>query len=218
MSGAQAPAGPGRDPEHHLGRLADQAQAPATALPSGAWPDALAVFSIAAPVTLSCLAVAWELARGITSPANMALAIVFYGLGLPLPLVLLRLRRVAAVVSLQATVLLAVACANVLFRGGFGEPFAFSLFGYAAETAALFGSAGPRRGLQLLSWRTWALRVLLLFAVPLYVLLITSITYLFQQPVVLTLLTYLPPLAAAGLGLRAIRRPRQHGPDGEQPA
>jgi len=61
-------------------------------------------------------------------------------------------------------------------------------------------------------------RVLLLFAVPLYVLLITSITYLFQQPVVLTLLTYLPPLAAAGLGLRVIRRSRRRGHDGEQPA
>jgi hypothetical protein len=191
----------------------------ARALPSGAWPDALAVFSVVAPVALTCLAIAWDLAGGSRiSPANVALAAVFYGLGLPLPLVLLRLRRVAAVVSLLATVLLAVACANVLFRGGFGEPFAFSLFGYAAETAALLGSAGPRRGLQLLTWRTWALRVLLLFAVPLYVLLITSITYLFQQPVVLTLLTYLPPLAAAGLGLRAIRRSRQRGPDGEQPA
>jgi hypothetical protein len=255
----------------------------ARALPSGAWPDALAVFSVVAPVALTCLAIAWDLAGGSRiSPANVALAAVFYGLGLPLPLVLLRLRRVAAVVSLLATGLLAVASASVLLNGGFGEPFTFSLFAYAAETAALFGSAGPRRGLQLLTSRTWALivvagacgglawfalelgtawaarprwpalevvhlagisvagaiavvvggavvawvasrsalgrRVLLLFAVPIYVLLITSITYLFQQPVVLTVLTYLPPLAAAGLGLRAIRRSRQRGPDGEQPA
>ena len=219
----------------------------ATALPSGAWPDALAVFSVAAPVALTCLAIAWDLERGITSPVAVALAAAFYGLGLPLPLVLLRLRRVAAVVSLLATVLLAVASANLMYHGALGQPFAFSLFAYAAETIALFGSAGPRRGRQFLTWRTWVLtavagacvgvawsafefwtlwairwpavrglreaqltgmlvagavgvvvggaivvwiesrsalgrRVLLLFAIPLYVLLVTSTAYLFSRP------------------------------------
>jgi hypothetical protein len=159
-----------------------------------------------------------------------------------------------------------------------GDLFAFPLFGYAVETVALLGSAGPRRGLQLMTWRAWTLtvvaavcgglawlafvygtfalaphrhlmldlsgvlpqgiaglvvagsivawmaarsalgrRVLLLFAVPLYVLLTTT-AYLFAHLVDHVLLTYLPPLAAAGLGLRAIRRSRRRGPRGEQAA
>jgi hypothetical protein len=251
-----------------------------TALPSGAWPDALAAFSVAAPVALTCMTVAWELETGVTSPANAAVGVAFYGLGLSLPLVLLRLRRVAAVVSLLATVLLAVACANILYHDGLGQPFAFPLFAYAAETVALFGSAGPRRGLQFLTWPTWVLtavagacggvawysfefgtfwatslpaarglhesqltgmlaagiaaavvggaivawvasrsalgrRVLVLFAIPLYVLLVTSTAYLFGRPAALALFTYLPPLAAAGLALRAARRSRRPGPNGE---
>ena len=42
----------------------------ATALPSGAWPDALAVFSVAAPVALTCLAIAWDLERGASHLAG----------------------------------------------------------------------------------------------------------------------------------------------------
>jgi hypothetical protein len=251
-----------------------------TALPTGAWPDALAAFSVAAPVAFACMAVAWELDRGVTSPVSAALAVLYYGLGLPLPLVLLRLRRVAAVVSLLATVFLAVVSANLIYHGALGQPFALSLFAYAAETVALFGSAGPRRGLQCLTWRTWVLtavagacsgvawyslelgtvwatswpgaprldeaqlagmlvagvvavvvggaiaawvasrsafgrRVLVLFAIPLYVLLVTSTAYLFGRPATLALLTYLPPLAAAGFALLAARKSRRPGPDGE---
>ena len=250
------------------------------ALPSGGWRDALAVFSVVAPVALTCQFLARELARMTMSPIDVAAGAAYLGLGLVLPLVLLRLRRVAALVSLLATVLLALACAHNVYNGGNGEIFAFPLFAYAAETAALLGSPGPRRGVQLLTWRAWALtvvaaacvgvawfavtvatfwalrpnwlqsldlpgvlvagavavagfaaiaacvaarsvlgrRVLLIFAVVLYVLLMSSASFLFSNLVASALLTYLPPLAAVGLALRAVSRSRRHGPDGQQPA
>ena len=248
------------------------------ALPTGAWPDALAVFSVAAPVALTCQVLAWAGESRLTNPVGLAAAVAFYGLGLALPLVLLRLRRVAALISLPAAVSLAALSIRYRYGGGLAEPFAFSLFCYAAETAALLGSAGPRRGLQLLTWRAWALtvvagacgglawlafslatfavaphspphlllhvrgmliagvvaavvagaiaawvatrselgrRVLLLFAFPLYVLLINSTEFLTGKIVVLALLAIIPPLAAAGFGVRYIRRSRRPSTDGE---
>jgi hypothetical protein len=207
----------------------------------------------------------------------LSVRIGLFGLGLALPLVLLRLRRVAASVSLLVAALLAVVCANLVYTGTLGQPLAFSLVGYAIETVALLGSAGPRRGLELLTWRGWALTVVsgicvgvawlafvlttfdlaphrglyvlrvtgglgegiaavvvggailtwvavrsalgrklaLLFALPLYVLLVTSAAFLIAKPVSLVLLTYLPPLAVAGLSLRAVLRSRRNRTDGE---
>src|SRR6185437_2420909 len=96
------------------------------ALADGGWRDALAVFSIAAPVMLAVYYAAGWLASillypmgGIVgkAPTEFALGLAYFGLGLALPLVLLRLRRTAAIVSLLATVLLGVIIAHGSYGG-----------------------------------------------------------------------------------------------------
>jgi hypothetical protein len=243
------------------------------AQPAEGWRDALAVFSVVAPVALTCLTLA---GRGLTvpgflSPIDAAADVAYFGLGLLLPLVLLRLRRVAGYVSLLATALLVLSSAIVVSANAGSEVFALPLFAYAAETVALFGSPGPRRGLQLLTWRTWVLtvvagaaagvawyalitagiwltrpfrsalpqlhatliagaiavaslvvivawiaarsllgrRVLLIFAVLLYVLLTGSAAFPAMNSVARAIATYLPPLAVGAVALRAAIRSRR---------
>jgi hypothetical protein len=152
------------------------------ALPGGDWRDALAAFSVAAPIALTAQLLAGGLAGTVISGTgglgaagtllapgdslgSVAIAAVmsaYYGLGLALPLVLLRLRRVAALISALGTLYFALTCAqelrfDLLYGTRAGYLDTFSLFAYAAETAALLGSSGPRRGLQILTWRAWAL-------------------------------------------------------------
>jgi hypothetical protein len=249
--------------------------------PAEGWRDALAVFSVVAPVALTCFVL---VAYWTPRPTATASGIGILGLGLALPFVLLRLRRVAAYVSLLATALLVFICVYLTYTTGVGaEIFAFPLFAYAAETAALFGSPGPRRGLQILTWRAWTLtvvaavafavawlalravkiwydtahrpfgpvleprtlplvagaaavtvlavfvagvaarsvlgrRVLLMFAVVMYASPINLLWPGYHSPVASAFLTYLPPLAAGAVALRAVSRSRRRAPDGSRPA
>jgi hypothetical protein len=140
---------------------------------SGEWRDALAVFSIVAPVALAVLWISADLTGLLVSPGGRvgvnglpgrALGLAIFGLGLALPFVLLRLRRIAAFVCLAAAVLFAALSARSIY-GDLTEAvigggvLASPLFAYATEAAALFASPGPRRGLQLLTRRSWALIV-----------------------------------------------------------
>ncbi|MGH3398276.1 MAG: hypothetical protein ACRDPO_26665 [Streptosporangiaceae bacterium] len=130
------------------------------AQPAGTWSDALAAFSVAAPLGL----LAWFTARTLTemtaglmvgwSPAILV-GLVYSTLGLALPFVLLGLRRTAAVICCAATLLLAyVASRTVAILGG--AAVAIPLFLYAIESVALLGSPGPRRGWRVLTWPAWA--------------------------------------------------------------
>jgi hypothetical protein len=141
----------------------------------GGWRDALAVFSIAAPVALTIWYAAGWLASLVVypwaaivgkAPTEFALGLAYFGLGLALPLVLLRLRRTAAIVCLLATVLLGLLNArdiyndmNSAYGGLVAGLLAFPLFAYATEAGALLAPAGPRRGLELLTRRRWTLIV-----------------------------------------------------------
>jgi hypothetical protein len=142
------------------------------------WRDTLAVFSLAAPVIVMCVAVGALLA---SSPRPLEthwpsghfgrsvdwraiiIELLFYGLGLVLPFVLTGLRTAATIACGVALVFLAWAYGTVVYtvieyRVDFGlgwsaAALVFPLFAYAIEMAALLGSPGPRRGRQLLFTR-----------------------------------------------------------------
>jgi hypothetical protein len=76
----------------------------------------------------------------------------------------LRLRWAAALVSWAATMYMTLWWGIIVYyafsSGSTGGNYvAIALFAYAAQTVALVGSPGPRRGLRLLTWRAWALTV-----------------------------------------------------------
>jgi hypothetical protein len=120
------------------------------------WPDALAVCSVALPVTLlAALAVnyLWNLLPvfdfyGVSDFYLPALA-----LALP-PLIALRYRRTAAVAALVAA---------AWFCFGLLRPFTVWIDGLEAsycvallvEAIALAGSPGPRRAAAVMTWKTW---------------------------------------------------------------
>jgi hypothetical protein len=142
------------------------------------WRDSLAVFSLAAPVIVMCVAVGALLASA-QSPVQthwpsghfgrsvdwraVILEVLVYGLGLVLPFVLTGLRVAAAIACGVALVFLAWAYGTVIYSAiQYGVAFGlgwtpaalvFPLFAYAAEMVALLGSPGPRRGRQLLFTR-----------------------------------------------------------------
>jgi hypothetical protein len=128
--------------------------------PAGPWSDALAAFSLAAPLA----ALVWFATRtlinmtvGLGAGWNLAAlgGLAYSALGLALPFVLLGLRRTAAVICCAATLLLVfVASRSVAIAGG--AAIAIPLFLYATESVALIGSPGPRRGWRVLTWPAWA--------------------------------------------------------------
>ncbi|HET7012546.1 MAG TPA: hypothetical protein VFI65_01460 [Streptosporangiaceae bacterium] len=61
-------------------------------------------------------------------------------------------------------------------------------------------------------------RVLLIFAVVIYTLLINLLWPPFTIPVTRAFFTFLPPLAVGAVALRAASRSRRRGPNGSQPA
>jgi hypothetical protein len=119
------------------------------------WPDALAVCSIAIPVTLlAALAVnyLWNLAPGYESglgdfyPPSLALA-------LP-PLIALRYRRTAAVVALAAAAWFWFLLLRSLtvWIDGLEASYCLALL---VQVIAVAGSPGPRRAAAILTWKTW---------------------------------------------------------------
>ena len=138
---------------------------PAARATSG-WSDALAVFSVAAPLALALQYSAFMTASGLSvSARGGALAVLIglaYRLTLALPFVVLGLRRTAGFLCCAVALLLALLAGNSLyvdlFEGGLGgSVVAVIFFSYATEAGALLGSPGPRSGWRVLSWRGWLL-------------------------------------------------------------
>jgi hypothetical protein len=130
--------------------------------PAGArlasWRDALAVFSLAVPLVMlvrtgTAELIEWTARPAPTvSPVETGLILLLQGQAVLAVLVVLRLRVAAAVVALGMAAFFAGAMA---VTGVFGASAAeFNLLVLLLEAAALAASAGPRRGLELVTgWR-----------------------------------------------------------------
>jgi hypothetical protein len=132
------------------------------------WADALAVTSIVVPVLLLAYSSSLFLARqAITTSgsADFAGSLLSFAVGtgpwlILTTLVLLRLRRVAGVAAAGMLVYLAVV---VYGTAGWSSAVPQSMDMAAAlalEALALLASPGPRRGLQLMTGKRWALAVM----------------------------------------------------------
>jgi hypothetical protein len=120
------------------------------------WPDALAVCSVALPVTLLA-------ALAVNYLWNLLPALDFYGvsdfylpalaLTLP-PLIALRYRRTAAVVALVAAAWFWFLLLRSLtvWIDGLEASYCVALL---AQAIALAGSPGPRRAAAIMTWKTW---------------------------------------------------------------
>jgi hypothetical protein len=129
------------------------------------WSDALAAFSVAAPLAL----LLQDLVGMATSGIGIAdrggftyvlISLAFSGLGLAVPFVLLGLRRAGGFICAAAALLLVYvaghAIYSALFTAVIGTSFlAIPLFAYATEAGALLGSPGPRRGWRVPGWPGW---------------------------------------------------------------
>jgi hypothetical protein len=133
------------------------------------WREALALFSLAAPLALTAaFATEFLIGRRLAnfSLEQFAVGVALFGLGLALPFVLRGARRAAVTACCAATALLA--CEAVMFlvsaptvrTVGLAAVVAFPLYAYATEAVALLRSPGPRRGRRLLTWRGRVLAVL----------------------------------------------------------
>lgn len=132
---------------------------------SDGWRDALAVFSVTAPVlALGSVSLSyWADQRWADFPgrATSIAYLVLYGQALVAPLVLLRLRRTAVIVAsaqvLGLVTLAAMSAGGRFYRPGFAiANISVLVAASLAEVAALLASPGPRRGLSLLRARHWS--------------------------------------------------------------
>lgn len=157
------------DPLRGATRIWLAPRCPSTAEPG--WRDALAVVSLGLPLIMALKPVAETAAleaaiypqRIYASFTGGVVSFSALSPGLVILLVVLRLRRTAAVVTLVLTAELLVAALAGAEHGlaatDPGSVIAFMTFGYAVETVALACSAGPRRGLRLLTARGVAVAV-----------------------------------------------------------
>jgi hypothetical protein len=136
---------------------------PAEQAASG-WSDALAAFSVAAPLALllqSVIALVTSgLGPGRGGLGSVPIGFTFTGLGLAVPFVLLGLRRTAGFICAAAALLLAYVAGHAVYGGLTGVAvggsyFAVFLFSYATEAGALLGSPGPRRGWRVPGGPGW---------------------------------------------------------------
>jgi hypothetical protein len=122
------------------------------------WRDALAVFSLAVPLmmlmrTVTAELIEWTARPAPTvSPVETGLILLLQGQVVVAVLVVLRLRVAAAIVASGMAAFFASAMA---VTGVFGASAAeFNLLVLLLEATALAASAGPRRGLELVTgWR-----------------------------------------------------------------
>jgi hypothetical protein len=122
------------------------------------WRDALAVVSVTLPVLAVMVRIAGVvvLLTRVHGDASAALPVFLAVLALPLVLaaiVLLRLRRTAVGVALVMLIGAAIVLATGLPADGYAVGFYGSVL--VLEIVALLGSPGPRRGLELLTWKHW---------------------------------------------------------------
>ncbi len=130
------------------------------------WGDALAVFSVAAPLlmlvsTSLCL---WAIdiwAPASSGPVADVSRLVFFGQALVVPFVLFNARHwavvAAAIPGLFWLVLAALALVVGRFVQGAVDSVEYPVLASVLEVVALSASPGPGRGLQLMRGRHWAL-------------------------------------------------------------
>ena len=125
-------------------------------LSDASWPDALAVCSVALPVTLlAALAVnyVWYLLPGFFFSGLSDFYLPSLALALP-ALIALRYRRTAAVVALAAAAWFWFLLLSQLtvWIDGLEASYCVALL---VQAIALAGSPGPRRAAAVMSWKTW---------------------------------------------------------------
>jgi hypothetical protein len=155
-----------------LGALRVRCQPPCDDADPG-WRDALAVLSIILPVLILLTAVAGEARLLLNFPAPGAFAYgfprwVIPGLVPPLALVAVALlalwmRRAAALAAAGLLIVLASGLPSHGVALAVGDDYLFLAVGL--EIAALLASPGPRRGLQILTWKHAALAVIAVLTV-----------------------------------------------------
>ena len=138
------------------GGLRTRFRALGAGLADARWPDALAVCSVALPVTLlAALAVNywWNLATGYGLAGLSDFYLPSLALALP-PLIALRYRRAAAVLALAAVAwswFWLLRPLTVWIDG----LFASYCVALVVQAIALAGSPGPRRAAAIMTWKTW---------------------------------------------------------------
>jgi hypothetical protein len=134
-----------------------------------AWRDALAVLSVILPAIVLVISIVQETQRWLFTPGALSYGLPLSALEQPalafalVALVLLRLRRLAALAAVAMFLWVA------LLRGGstilYATADAYLLVPLGLEIVALAASRGPRRGLQILTWKHGVLVVIAALAV-----------------------------------------------------
>jgi hypothetical protein len=123
------------------------------------WREALALLSVILPLVMVVDTVAavalYQSENVLFDPLALAAGLIGQGQLLVAILVLSRLRRVAATVSVGLLAWYAVIAATGLGASAYAPQSSLMLyfFLFGLEAVALVASPGPRRGLQLLTWR-----------------------------------------------------------------
>lgn len=139
-----------------MGGLQARFRALDAGLADARWPDALAVCSVALPVTLlAALAVnyLWNLSPALDFNGVSDFYLPSLALALP-PLIALRYRRTAAVLALAAAAWFWFLLLSQLtvWIDGLEASYCVALL---VQAIALAGSPGPRRAAAVMTWKTW---------------------------------------------------------------
>jgi len=156
-----------------LGALRVRCQPPPRGMAEPGWRDALAVLSVILPVLILLTSAASETRMLLSFPAPGAFAYGFPrwlipGLVPPFALAAAALlalwrRRVAALAVAGLLILLVSGLPSQGVSLAVGDDYLFLAVGL--EIVALLASPGPRRGLQILTWKHAALAVIAVLAV-----------------------------------------------------
>jgi hypothetical protein len=156
-----------------LGALRVRYQPSGAAAAEPGWRDALAVASVILPVLILLTAAVSETRMLLSFPAPGAFAYGFPrwiipGLAPPLALaavtlLALRMRRVAVLAAAGLLILLGSGLPSHGVALAVSDDYLFLAVGL--EIAALMASPGPRRGLQILTWKHAALAVIAVLAI-----------------------------------------------------
>jgi hypothetical protein len=149
-----------------------------------AWRDALAVLSVIVPVLVLAISIVQEAQMWLFTPGALNYGFPLSALQQPalavtvVALVLLRLRRAAALAAGVMFLWVAFLSGGSTYIYATAEAYLFVPLGL--EMVALAASTGPRRGLQILTWKQGALVVITTLAVattgyPVTLIVITGI-------------------------------------------
>lgn len=169
------------------------------------WRDALAVFSVAAPLLMLILFAVtpvlawWHAPHAATATAYVLVGGIVQGRIVLVVLVLLRLRRTAALLAAGWAIWLGAGA--VLIAGYDAPSLAFLVAYFGLESAALFLTRRPRRGLRLLTWRRG---VLLVIAGTAVAALSAGRPPVFRYVAIVVLITAIALTLASPLGRRVL--------------